>query len=433
VTLFASLLLILSPAFAAPQARPQARPRVLLAEYDGIIVPVAAEYISAAVSRAESEKFDALVLQLDTPGGLDLSMRQAIKAILSSRVPVIVYVAPAGARAASAGVFITEAAHVAAMAPGTNIGAAHPVFIGQAPQKKEEKDETLEKKIAQDAEAYLVSIVRERGRNVGWAAHAVSQSTSTPATEALQLKVIDLVADSLDHLLDQADGRDIPSIGKLRTKGAEVVKFELTRRQKLLETISDPNVAVILMSLGAAGIFIELYSPGLIFPGIIGVLSLVLAFYSFQTLSANFAGVALILFGFLLFVLEVKLTSHGLLSVGGTIAMLLGFLMLFEQPGLTGIGVHWTVVASMICGLLAVTATLAWLYAKASRRRPQTGHEALIGMEGVARGRLAPNGSVFVNGEIWRARVEDGQVADGEAVKVVSQRGLTLTVKKIPT
>jgi membrane-bound serine protease (ClpP class) len=433
VTLLASLLLLLSPAFAAKTERPQAHPRVLVAEYDGIIVPVAAEYVSAAISRAESEKFDALVLQLDTPGGLDLSMRQAVKAILASRVPVIVYVAPSGARAASAGVFITEAAHVSAMAPGTNIGAAHPVFIGQAPQKKEEKDETLEKKIAQDAEAYLVSIVRERGRNVDWAAHAVSQSTSTPATEAVQLKVVDLLSPSLGQLLDQVDGREIPSLGKLHTRGAEIVKFELTQRQKLLETISDPNVAVILMSLGAAGIFIELYSPGLIFPGIIGVLSLVLAFYSFQTLSANFAGVALVLFGFLLFILEIKLTSHGLLAVGGTIAMLLGFLMMFEQAGVTGVGLHWTVIASTILGLLAVTASLAWLYAKASRRRPQTGHEALIGMEGAARGRLAPNGNVLVNGELWRARAEDGEIADGDPIKVVGQRGLTLTVRKIPT
>jgi membrane-bound serine protease (ClpP class) len=430
LALFSALALPL--AAASPSLASQPRPRVLLAEYGGIITPVAAEFIEEAVARAQREGDEALVLQLDTPGGLDLAMREAVKAILASRVPVIVYVAPSGARAASAGVYITMAAHFAAMAPGTNIGAAHPVMIGQTGAKKDdEKDETMEKKVAQDAEAYLVSIAKQRGRNEKWAANAVSQSTSTPSTEAVALHVVDMLADSVPHLLDEVDGRQIPEIGGvLHTRGAEIVRMELTRRQRFLAAISDPNVAVILMSLGAAGLFIELYSPGLIFPGIVGVVALVLAFYSFQTLSANFAGVALIFFGFVMFLLEIKLTSHGLLAFSGAAALILGFLMLFNKPGTEGLGVDWSVIASTIGGLLLLTGGLAWLYARAARRKPETGSEAMNGLEGVASGALSPKGVVLVNGELWKAQSVEGEIADGAEVKVVGHHGLTLRVKR---
>ena len=410
-------------------ARPERR--VLLAEYSGIISPVAAEYMVEAVRRAEDEGFTALILQLDTPGGLDLSMRQAIKAIMAAKVPVIVYVAPSGARAASAGVFITMAAHVAAMAPGTNIGAAHPVMIGGS--KAEEKDETMEKKVTSDAVAYLKSIARRRGRNEDWAAKAVSQSSSTPAEEAVDLGIVDLVAENAEDLLEKVDGRRVEDLKtNLHTEGAEIVRMQLSGRQKLLAALSDPNIAVILMSVGAAGIFIEMYNPGLILPGIVGVFSLVLAFYSFQTLSANFAGVVLLFFGFLLFILEIKVASYGLLTVGGILALLLGFLMLFNQPSAMGLSVDWTVIASTILGLVSITAALAWVYAAASRKKPETGAEELLGMEGLAQSPLNPEGRIFVHGELWAARSEDGEIPEGAPIRVTGQKGLTLLVKKRP-
>ena len=397
----AAFLIITAAGLAA--ARPERR--VLWAEYSGIISPVAAEYMVEAVQRAENEGFIALVLQLDTPGGLDLSMRQAIKAIMGAKVPVIVYVAPSGARAASAGVFITMAAHVAAMAPGTNIGAAHPVMIGGT--QAEEKDETMEKKVTSDAVAYLKSIARQRGRNEDWAAKAVSQSSSTPAEEAFALGIVDFVADNPEDLLEKVDGRRIEDLKtNLHTEGAEIVHMQLSGRQKLLATLSDPSI--------------------------VGVFSLVLAFYSFQTLSANFAGVVLLFFGFLLFILEIKVASYGLLTLGGILALLLGFLMLFNQPATMGLSVDWTVIASTILGLVSVTGTLAWIYAQASRKKPETGAEELLDMEGTAQTALNPEGRIFVHGELWAARSEDGEISEGAPVVVTGQKGLTLLVKKRP-
>ncbi|MFH1725169.1 MAG: nodulation protein NfeD [Elusimicrobiota bacterium] len=437
LALFLGLGLLL-PAWAAETAKTKEShdksaqaPRVLVAPYSGIIHPVAAEFIEGAIRRAEDEGFDALVLQLDTPGGLDLSMRIIVKAVMNAELPVIVFVHPAGSRAASAGVFITMAAHVAAMTPGTNIGAAHPVAIpmmGGAKPGKEKKDDILETKAVSDAAAYLRSIAQKRGRNQDWAYEAVSKSTSIPAGEALALGVVDLLAEDLPELLKKADGRTLPDFEKpLRTAGASVERYEMTRRQRWLAAVSDPNVAMILMSLGAGGMFIELYNPGLILPGIVGAVCLLLAFYSFQTLSASYAGVLLIVLGMVFFLLEIKVTSYGLLALGGVAAMLLGVLMLFQQS-MGGLGVSWSVIISSLAGLLGVTAVVSYLVYQTYRRKIPTGMEGMVGLEGAAIGELAPKGKVRVQGEIWEAASEAGALSDGAEIVVTAVKGMRLSV-----
>ena len=413
-------------------------PKVLTADFSGIISPVAAEFLPAAIEEAARRGADAAVLQLDTPGGLDLSMRLIVKAIFASRVPVIVYVHPSGARAASAGVFIAMAAHVAAMTPGTNIGAAHPVMLGGGSlpgsgQKKEEQDKTMEVKVASDAAAYLKSIAHRRGRNEEWAAQAVTISTSIPASEAVALHVVDLEAASLEELLKAVDGRKLPDFDKpLRTAGASVERYEMSRRQRWLAALSDPNVAMILMSLGAAGLFIELYNPGLILPGIVGAISLIMAFYSFQTLSASYAGILLILAGMIFFLLEIKVTSYGMLALGGVASIVLGTLMLFQQNALGGIGVSYTILFSSLAGLLGVVALISYIVYKAYRRPVPTGMEGMIGAEGRAVGRLEPSGKAEVRGELWDAESDEGPIESGAPIVVKEIRGLKLKVAKRP-
>ena len=430
----AALLAVLSGiALAAPAGPP---PDVLVAAYSGVINPAAAEYLEGAVAAAGQRRCGALVIELDTPGGLDLSMRGIVKAILSSEVPVIVYVAPSGARAASAGVFITMAAHVAAMAPGTNIGAAHPVQLGALPagagkDKEPKKDEVMEGKIVNDAAAYLQAIAGRRNRNIEWAFQGVTKSTSIVSSMAVRQRVVDLEAKSLDELLAAVDGRELADFkGRpLRTKGAKVVRFEMTGRQKLLAAVADPNIAMILMTLGVSGLLIELYSPGLILPGIVGVVSLIMAFYSFQTLSASFAGVLLILLGLVLYILELKVQSYGLLAVSATAAVLFGTLMLFRHsPG--GVSISWSVVLSTVGTLAALAAVLIAIAARAMGRRAKTGAEGLIGQAGRAETELAPAGKVSLGGELWKAESLDGTLPAGTAVRVESAEGLTLKVRR---
>jgi len=427
---------LLSAAFLAVLAGPLGAagdpPRVLLAPYSGIIHPVAAEFMTGAVAEARGRGVDALILQLDTPGGLDLSMREIIKSIMGSKVPVIVYVHPAGGRAASAGVFITMAAHVAAMTPGTNIGAAHPVAIPTMGGQKDKApvDKVMEGKTVNDAAAYLKSIAQERGRNAQWAFQAVAKSTSIPASEAAAIGVVDIIAEDLDGLLKDLDGRRVKGFdAPLRTAGAVIERYEMTRRQRWLSAVSDPNVAMILMSLGAAGLFIELYNPGLILPGVVGAVCLLLAFYSFQTLSASYAGVLLIVAGLVFFLLEIKVTSYGLLALGGSVATLLGVLMLFQQS-LGGLGVSWTVIVSVLLTLLGVTALVSYLVVQAYRRKIPTGSEGMVGQEGVALSELSPEGRVQVQGEIWKARIEGAALEKGCAVQVTAISGMVLTVQR---
>jgi len=302
-------------------------------EIEGVISPVTLRLVGLAIDRAQAERAQALVIQLDTPGGLERSMRSIVQRMMNADVPVVIYVAPTGARAASAGVFITMAAHVAAMAPATNIGAASPVALGGG------ADKTMLKKVENDAAAFIRTVAVERGRNADWAEKAVRQAVSITEREALKLKVVDLIADSLPDLLDKLDGRVVKlpkATVTLATKGAPVRPIEIGVRDRVLNVITDPNVAYILMMLGMLGLFFELSNPGVVLPGVIGGISLILAFFAFQSLPINYAGVLLILFGIVLLIAEIKIVSHGILALGGIVSMALGSLMLFDAPGCRG-------------------------------------------------------------------------------------------------
>ncbi|MCX5796890.1 MAG: nodulation protein NfeD [Elusimicrobia bacterium] len=430
-------LALAAPPQSVSPSKPAPPPEVLVAAYSGVINPSAAEYLAGAVAAAERRGCGALVIELDTPGGLDLSMRDIVKAILASAVPVIVYVAPAGARAASAGVFITMAAHVAAMAPGTNIGAAHPVQLGTMPAMpgKEKgaqmKDDVMEGKMVNDSAAYLQAIAGRRGRNIEWAFQGVTKSTSIVSSAAVRERVVDLEAKSLDELLAAVDGKELADFKghPLRTKGAKTVRFEMTGRQKVLAAVADPNIAMILMTLGVSGLLIELYSPGLILPGIVGVVSLIMAFYSFQTLSASFAGVLLIMLGFLLYVLELKVHSYGLLAVTATASILFGTLMLFRNSG-GGVAVSMSIIVSTLGTLVALVASLLFIATQAFRKRSKSGAEGMIGRLGVAQTALDPAGTVALGGELWKAESLEGNIPAGTAVKVEDEEGLTLRVRR---
>lgn len=367
-----------------------------------------------------------MVIELDTPGGLDTSMRSIVKNIVSSEVPVVVYVAPSGARAASAGVFVTLAAHVAAMAPGTNIGAAHPVGLG------EKMDKTMAEKATNDAAAYIKSLAESRGRNAQWAEKAVRESISATESEALKEHVIDLVEKDITSLLSDIDGRKVRTpLGErtLRTKDARVVREEISLRLRILNFISDPNVAYILMLLGFYGLFFELTSPGAIFPGVAGGICLILAFYAFQTLPVNYAGLLLIILAVILFILEIKIVSHGVLTIGGIIAMIIGSLMLFESPGpFIRLSIYLILPAVLITALFfSLTISLAL---KAHRRKPVTGREELIGMEGIARTNITKEGGmVSVHGELWSAYSGE-TIAKDDRVVVEEVRDLKLKVRK---
>ena len=402
-------------------------PRVDVLTLDGVISPVTVRLVESAIERARADGSQALVIRLDTPGGLERSMRSIAQRILNAEVPVVVYVAPTGARAASAGVFITLAAHIAAMAPATNIGAAHPVAVGGNVDK-----ETL-RKIENDAAAFIRTLALERGRNADWAEKAVRESVSVTEREALKLRVVDLIADSVPDLLAKIDGRTVKTTRgpvTLATRGAEVMPVEVGLRDRFLNVITDPNVAYILMMLGVLGLFFELSNPGVIVPGVIGGISLILAFYAFQSLPINFAGLLLILLGIVLLVAEIKVVSHGVLAIGGVIAMALGSLMLFDAPELSFRLSRWLLLATVgaVAAAFLITMTAG---ARALRRPPMLGARGMIGTTGVARGALAPEGQVHIGGELWRAVADGGHVEDGRSVRVVAVEGLTLKVVKL--
>jgi membrane-bound serine protease (ClpP class) len=416
--LVAFLLLNLSPAFSA-------EPFVTVAAYDGVINPVSAEYLHDALVAAETGGAQALIIQLNTPGGLDSSMRLIIKDITGATVPVVVYVSPSSGRAASAGVFITMAAHVAAMAPGTNIGAAHPVNMGGG-----EMDKTMKEKVENDSVAYIKSIAQQRGRNTAWAEDAVRKSVSITEREAVKLNVIDLVAEDLPALLKQVDGRRVhlPS-GQtvLRTAGASLRDFPMGLRLEWLKTISDPNIAYLLMTIGTIGIIAELYSPGAILPGIVGAISLILAFYAFQSLPVNYAGMLLFLLGIVFFVLEASVTSYGLLAIGGVVAMLIGSLMLIKSDA-EFFQISWAVILPVVTLASAFTLLVIGTGVNALRRPPATGREEMVGLVGTATTALAPEGQLAVRGELWEA-VSEQPVSAGDQVQVTAVDGLRLHVK----
>lgn len=403
---------------------PGAGPHVVVATYEGVINPVAAEYLHDALAFAESSRAQALVVKLDTPGGLDTSMRLIIKDFTNATLPVVVYVSPSGGRAASAGVFITMAAHVAAMAPGTNIGAAHPVAMGSG-----EMDRTMKEKVENDAVSYLKSIAEQRGRNVKWAEDAVRKSVSATEKEALNQKIIDLVAEDVSALLEHLDGRTVAlATGPvtLRTKGAEVREFPMGWRLEALKALSDPNIAMLLMMIGTIGILAELYNPGAILPGVVGAISLILAFYSLQSLPINYAGVALIILGIVFFLLELKVTSYGLLTLGGIAAITLGGLLLVKTDA-PFLQVSLSFLLPTVITAAAIVLAMVWMAVRDRRRTPVTGKESMIGEIATARTDIAPHGQVYLHGEIWEA-VSETPIRKGEPAEIKAVEGLTLKV-----
>ncbi|MEE8185152.1 MAG: nodulation protein NfeD [Thermodesulfobacteriota bacterium] len=398
-------------------------------EVEGIINPVISEFITTSIERADDEDAEAAVIQLDTPGGLDLSMRDIVKAILASDVPIVVYVAPPGSRAASAGVFITYAAHIAAMAPSTNIGSAHPVAMGGG-----KMDETMMKKVENDAVAYIQGLAKKRGRNVEWAEKAVRESVNITAEEALKLKVIDLMAPDRTKLLDAMDGKEVEvASGKktLKTKGAEVKVVKMGLRHRILYAISNPNVAYILMMLGLMGLYFELSNPGAILPGVIGAICLILAFFAFQTLSINYAGFALIALAVIFFIAEINVTSYGLLALSGVVSLLLGSLMLFESP-LPFMKLSLWVLLPTVVFFTALFLGAMYYAIRIHKRRPVSGigSTGLIGEEGMAETDISPEGKIFVDGEYWEAW-SDEPIKKGEKVKIVETKGLKVKVIKV--
>jgi membrane-bound serine protease (ClpP class) len=417
--LFLAMSALSSPALAAAP--------VAMIDLDGAITPVTARLLTAAIERAQAERAQALIVRLNTPGGLERSMRSMAQAILNAEIPVIVYVAPTGARAASAGVFITMAAHVAAMAPATNIGAAHPVTIGGGDTGKE-----MGKKIENDAAAFARSLAAERGRNVDWAEKAVRASVSVTEREAVKLKVVDLVAESVPDLLAKIDGRTVKTARgpvTLATRDALVKPIEVRFRDRFLALITDPNVAYILMMVGMLGIFFELQNPGVVLPGVIGGISLILAFFAFQSLPINWAGVLLILFGVALLIAEIKVVSHGVLTAGGVVAMVLGSFMLYEAPEV-GFRVSWTVILPTVGATAGLVVWAVSAGVRAMMKSPVTGASGMIGRVVVARSALGPEGQVQVDGEIWRAVSEGEAIPAGEKVRVTAVDGLTLKVSR---
>jgi len=422
VIIFLCLAAFAMPLFAAGKPAPS----VEVVRIDGPIIPVSAEFLDKALGKARDDRAEALIILLDTPGGLDTSMRQMVKAIIASPVPVVTYVSPSGARAASAGVFLMMASRVAAMAPGTNIGAAHPVQMEGG-----KMDEVMATKVENDAAAYIRSLAQKNGRDAAWAEDSVRKSVSISEQEALKLKVIDLVADNLDDLLNKLDGWKVNTdsgVRVLRTKGAKTERYEMNARLRLLKAISDPNVAYALMMIGIIGLFFELSNPGLILPGVVGGISIILAFYSFQTLPVNYAGMLLILLAIVFFIAEVKVTSYGLLAVAGVVSLLLGSIMLIESP-LPYMRISLKLILPTVATLTLFFLVLVRVALKSHRAKATTGSEGLIGETGEARTDIAPEGDIYLQGAHWSA-YSDEPVAKGEKVVVVKVEGLRLKVRK---
>lgn len=420
--LAASCLLIL--------AAPAPAQTVVTAKLDGTINPSTADFIGRSIQYANQVDAECLIIVLNTPGGLLKSTRVIVSDILASEVPVVVYVAPGGSQAASAGVFITLAATVAAMAPGTNIGAATPVAL------EGQMDSTMSAKATNDAAAFIRTIAEKRNRNVKWAEEAVRKAFSITETEALEQNVVDLVAKSQEELLAKLNGMAVETPSgtvTLETSGARVEALEMDFSEKILDILSDPNIAYILLMLGVYGLLFELYNPGAILPGVVGVISIILAFYSLHTLPINYAGFALILFSVILFLAEIKVTSYGMLTVGGIISLVLGSMMLVRSDSaLEFFEISWSVILSVAAVTVVFFLAIIGLGIRAQRRKPTTGVEGIVGETGEALTALDPEGKVRVHGEIWNARSASGNVKKGGRVKVVRMENFTLTVEKLP-
>ena len=397
----------------------------------GTINPVLTDYIDRGIEKAEEDRATAVIIQMDTPGGLDTAMRDIIQSIVNARVPVVVYVSPSGARAASAGTYITLSAHVAVMAPNTAIGAATPVAMGEGGEAQ--MSEEMKHKIINDAIAYIRDLAESHGRNAEWAEKAVREGASASSQEALQLNVVDMISPDLATLVTQLDGRQVTMLGgqviTLQTSGASINHFKMNVIENFLYTIADPNIAFLLLSIASLGIMIEIFNPGLIFPGIVGAISGILAFYSLGQLPVNIAGVLLIILAFGLFIGEALTATFGLFTVGGVTSLVIGSLILF-QGGSPLFKVDPWLIAIVTIIIAAMFAFVVNRVIRAHRKQAGTGREGLIGKKAVVKEALDPEGTVFFKGELWTAISEKGQVEHGEEVIISGVDGLTLQVTK---
>ena len=423
----ALFLIFVAAGFSVPaQPKDASAPHVDLIVIDGSINPAVDDFIRESIGRAKSNGARALIIQLDTPGGLLSSTRTIVKEILSAPVPVMVYVAPSGAGAGSAGVFITLAAHIAAMAPGTNIGAAHPV-AGGGQEVKGVMGEKIENFVASFSE----TIARQRGRNAEWAIQAVRKSVSITEKEALKQNVIDIVAKDINDLLKQAEGRKVDLDGRLQTlslKDVEVIRHEMNLKDRVINIIADPNIAYLLLMAGILGLYMEFSHPGVIFPGVAGAICLILALISLQLLAFNHAGLVLILLGIALLIGEAFMPSFGVLGIGGVISLALGSFLLFDTED-SGMGVDRSIIFAAVATMASFVLAISYLVYRSQKAKPTLGFDGMLGEIGDVRAKLNPAGKVFVRGELWNAEA-DGEIDMGEKVEIVGYQGLNLKVRR---
>lgn len=402
-------------------------PHVDLIVIDGSINPAVDDFIGESITRAKAGGAQALIIQLDTPGGHLSSTQTIVKKILGATVPVIVYVAPAGAGAGSAGVFITLAGHVASMAPGTNIGAAHPVAGGG-----QEIKGAMGEKIENFAASFAETIAQQRGRNAEWAIQAVRKSVSITEKEALKKNVIDIIARDIDDLLKQADGRKVDLDGRpatLALKDVRVERHEMSLKQKILNALADPNIVYLLMMAGILGLYMEFSHPGVIFPGVAGGICLLLALAGLQILPINYAGLALIVLGIGLLIGEAFAPSFGILGIGGIISLALGSFFLFDTEG-SDLIVDRSIIFTAVGTLGSFVLAISYLVFRSQKSRPTMGIEGLVGELGETRSKLSPTGKVFVHGEYWNAQA-DGEIESGEKVEIIGYEGMSLKVRRV--
>jgi membrane-bound serine protease (ClpP class) len=429
VGLCLSLFLSAIPSVAAQEGR-----HVNVLTLNGVIDPLSAQYVIRGINASIDDGAEALVIQMDTPGGLESSMRKIVTAMMNAPLPIIVYIAPSGARAGSAGVFITMAAHVAAMAPSTNIGAAHPVG-GQG----EDIPGALGEKVTNDAAAFIRTIAEKRGRNADWAEEAVRKSIAATESEAVQKKVVDFVASDLRQVLDIVDGRTVQLPGgphTLRTAGIAIQRLDMNLQERFLHVLVDPTIAYLLLLVGFWALIAEFNNPGALLPGIVGAICLILAFVAFESLPINWGGVALIVLAVIMFVADIKAPSHGILTVGGAVAFVLGSLLLFSpftppSPSMPrNLSIPWPWILIMGGGTILIFTVAVGAGLRAQRIRVSAGMESMIGEMGIARTDLTPRGQVFVRSEDWTAVAQGEHIKAGENVRVVAVDGLKLIVVK---
>ena len=425
---FAILVISVLALTAVPAEAGRAAPRVVAVDLDGVVHPITVEIVSAAIEQAKQEHAELLLIRLNTPGGLMDAMRETIEKIVASPVPVITYVAPSGGRAASAGFFILEAGDVAAMAPGTHTGAAHPVLLGT------QMDAVMKQKVENDAAASLRSLAAKRGRNSDLAQKAVLESKSFTEKEALDNRLIELIARDEQDLFQQLSGREIVRFNgskqTLQLVGYQISRYQKNLRQKILSAISDPNVALILLVLGALGVYAEFNTPGLILPGVAGAILFLLGLAALSMLPINWLGAALLVLAVVLFALEAKFVSHGVLGVGGTVAMILGAILLIDTP-VPEMRIHLSTAVALAIPFAGITIFLVSLVARARAAKVITGSAGMIGQIGVAVGDLVPQGRIFVRGEYWNA-VATAPLQAGSQVRVTAIDRLELTVEPLP-